>query len=114
MLRTINSQLGPIVANVRETTDNLKSFSTRADKALTGDNGIPFQVGQTLDSARKTMQQVEKTLASIDAKTSEDSALMNDVSRTLEEISRAARSVRILGEYLEQHPDAAIWGKKDQ
>ncbi len=114
MLRTINSRLGPIVTNVRETTDNLKSFSARADKALTGDNGIPCQVGQTLDSARKTMQQAEKTLASIDAKTSEDSALMNDVSRTLEELSRAARSVRILGEYLEQHPDAAIWGKKNQ
>jgi paraquat-inducible protein B len=113
-LRTINAQLGPIVSNVKETTDNLKAFSSRADQALTGERGIPVQVGQTLDAARKTMQQAEKTLASIDAKTSENSALMNDVARTLDELSQAARAVRILGDYLEQHPDSIIWGKKNQ
>jgi paraquat-inducible protein B len=113
-LRTINAQLGPIVSNVKETTDNLKAFSARADQAFTGERGIPVQVGQTLDAARKTMQQAEKTLASIDAKTSENSALMNDVARTLDELSQAARAVRILGDYLEQHPDSIIWGKKNQ
>ena len=60
------------------------------------------------------MQQAEKTLASIDAKTSENSALMNDVARTLDELSQAARAVRILGDYLEQHPDSIIWDKKNQ
>lgn len=113
-LRIINSQLGPIVSNVKDTTSNLKAFSARADQAFTGDRGIPAQVGMALESARRTMQQAEKTLASIDSKTSENSALMNDVSRTLDEISRTARSVRILGDYLEQHPDAVIWGKKNQ
>jgi paraquat-inducible protein B len=113
-LKTINSQLGPIVSNVKDTTDNLKAFSARADQAFTGERGIPVQVGQTLEAARKTMQQAEKTLASIDAKTSENSALMNDVARTLDELSQAARTVRILGDYLEQHPDSIIWGKKNQ
>lgn len=113
-LRTINAQLGPIVSNVKDTTDNLKSFSARADQAFTGDRGIPAQVGQALDAAGRTMQQAEKTLASLDAKTSENSMLMNDVARTLDEISQAARAVRILGDYLEQHPDAVIWGKKNQ
>jgi paraquat-inducible protein B len=113
-LRTINAQLGPIVSNVKDTTENLKTFSARADKAFNGERGIPAQVGQALDAATRTMQQAEKTLASIDSKTSENSSLMNDVSRTLDEISRTARSVRILGDYLEQHPDAVIWGKKNQ
>jgi paraquat-inducible protein B len=113
-LKTINAQLGPIVSNVKDTTENLKTFSARADQAFTGDRGIPLQVGQALDAARRTMQQAEKTLSSIDSKTSENSALMNDVARTLDEISRTARSVRILGDYLEQHPDAVIWGKKNQ
>lgn len=39
---------------------------------------------------------------------------MNDVARTLDELSQAARAVRILGDYLEQHPDSIIWGKKNQ
>jgi paraquat-inducible protein B len=113
-LKTINAQLGPIVSNVKETTSNLKAFSARADQAFTGEQGIPAQVGQSLEAARKTMQQAEKTLASLDAKTSENSVLMNDVARTLDELSQAARTVRILGDYLEQHPDAVIWGKKNQ
>jgi paraquat-inducible protein B len=113
-LKTINAQLGPIVSNVKDTTENLKAFSARADQAFTGDRGIPVQVGQALDAARRTMQQAEKTLASIDSKTSENSSLMNDVSRTLDELSQAARTIRILGDYLEQHPDAVIWGKKNQ
>jgi paraquat-inducible protein B len=112
-LKTINAQLGPIVSNVKDTTSNLKAFSVRADQAFTGERGIPVQVGQSLEAARRTMQQAEKTLASIEAKTSENSVLMNEVGRTLDELSQAARSVRILGDYLEQHPDAVIWGKKN-
>ena len=35
-----------------------------------------------------------------------------DVENTLREVAEAARSVRLLAEYLEQHPEALIKGKK--
>jgi paraquat-inducible protein B len=34
-----------------------------------------------------------------------------DIEDTLKEIQRAARSVRILADYLEQHPEALLKGK---
>ena len=42
---------------------------------------------------------------------SENSVLMNEVGTTLDELSRTARSIRVLSDYLEQHPDSVIWGK---
>jgi paraquat-inducible protein B len=110
-LKTVNSQLSPIVSNVRDTTENLKTVSERTGQALAGQDGIPAQVGQTLAAARSTLLRAEQTLASLDSKTSENSALMNDVGRTLDELSNTARSFRILSDYLEQHPEAMLKGK---
>jgi len=111
-LKTINAQLGPIVGNVKDTTDHLKTISLRTDQAFSGDRGIPVQVTQTLEAARKTLLKAEQTLTSVDNRTSENSALMNDIATTLEELSSTARSFRILSDYLEQHPEALVRGKK--
>lgn len=111
MLKTVNSQISPIVSNVRDTTANLKAVSERTEQALSGQDGIPAQVGQTLAAARSTLLRAEQTLTSLDNKTSENSALMNDVGRTLDELSSTARSFRILSDYLEQHPEAMLRGK---
>ncbi|MBN1913697.1 MAG: MCE family protein [Candidatus Omnitrophica bacterium] len=39
--------------------------------------------------------------------------LIFDIENTLREVTQAARSVRLLAEYLEQHPEALIKGKKE-
>jgi paraquat-inducible protein B len=41
----------------------------------------------------------------------EDSPVRYDLARTLTELADAARSVRVLADYLQQHPDALIYGK---
>jgi paraquat-inducible protein B len=41
----------------------------------------------------------------------EDSPVRTDLARTLAELADAARSVRILADYLQQHPDALVYGK---
>jgi phospholipid/cholesterol/gamma-HCH transport system substrate-binding protein/paraquat-inducible protein B len=41
----------------------------------------------------------------------EDSPVRYDLARTLAELADAARSVRMLADYLQQHPDALVYGK---
>jgi paraquat-inducible protein B len=41
----------------------------------------------------------------------EDSALVYNLRNALKELSSAGRSIRVLADYLEQHPDALIRGK---
>lgn len=57
-------------------------------------NGLIVQTGETLNTF------------------SEDSRLVYESNRMLRELNTAARSVRILSEYLEQHPEALLTGKK--
>jgi paraquat-inducible protein B len=111
IMKKVNSQIEPIIVNLSATTVSLKSATGKMDAALSGSNGIPEQLTQTLSSARETLENVRKTLASMESTTSENSVLMNEVGDTLQELSQAARSIRVLSDFLEQHPDSVVWGK---
>jgi paraquat-inducible protein B len=112
ILKTVNDQLEPIITNLQDTSANVKSVTAKFDQALSGEKGIPAQIEQTLAEARVAIKQAGDTLDAIKNVTSENSALMTDVDRTLEELTNSARSVRFLTEYLEQHPESLIRGKK--
>ena len=59
-----------------------------------------------LEDAHKTLNTAEKTLAA-------DSPMQHELQETLRELNRTMQSLRLLGEYLERHPEAMIRGKKD-
>jgi paraquat-inducible protein B len=58
-----------------------------------------------------TLEQAKKSLAAMEKIMSSDSPLSQDARQALEEFSGAARSMRILADYLERHPEALIYGK---
>jgi len=60
---------------------------------------------------KATLEQVERTLASIERLTSSDAPLHQDLQRAIQELAETARSMRILTDYLQQHPDSILYGK---
>ncbi len=68
-------------------------------------------VRKTLDNADRTLSNVDQTLSNADRTLSEDAPLQQDLRQTLQELSRAAASVKVLTDYLEQHPESLIRGK---
>jgi paraquat-inducible protein B len=60
---------------------------------------------------KQALVDVQKSLTVINSTLSQESSLQTDVRGTLQEISRAAASLRVLTDYLEQHPEALIRGK---
>lgn len=58
-----------------------------------------------------TLAQANQTLATMESMISADSTLRREAAQTLEELAGAARSMRMLMDYLERHPDAMIYGK---
>jgi paraquat-inducible protein B len=58
----------------------------------------------TLEQAKKSLTALEKVMRS-------DSPINQDVRQALDEFSNAARSMRVLADYLERHPEALIFGK---
>jgi len=52
------------------------------------------------------------TLGNTTNLTAANSAQVQQLNSTLQEVSGAARSVRVLADYLERHPESLIRGKK--
>ncbi len=69
------------------------------------------QLDATLVSAQGTLTSARGTLDNTTTLTGPNSAQVQQVSSTLQEVSRAARSLRVLADYLERHPEALLRGK---
>ncbi len=65
----------------------------------------------TLDKTQTALTQGQKTLSTADESIAVGSPLRYELDNTLQEISSAARSIRILSDYLARHPDALLYGK---
>ena len=62
-----------------------------------------------VDEEGALIQVVEKKL--VENLVEEGTQLRHEVSATLREIAAASRSVRVLADFIEQHPDALLRGR---
>jgi paraquat-inducible protein B len=69
------------------------------------------QLNTTLVSAQGTLASARGTLDNTSLLTQPNSSQLQQIGSTLQEVSRAARSLRVLADYLERHPDALLRGK---
>ncbi len=63
-------------------------------------------------SAQAAMGEAKSALANVSVILSDRSGLRLQISSVLEELGAAARSIRILVQYIERHPEAFIRGKE--
>ena len=78
---------------------------------------FPFEqigenVNHTTENLNKTIMQAEETLKSIDSMFAEDSVVSTQLQQSMRELAETARSLRILADYLERHPEALLRGKE--
>lgn len=65
-----------------------------------------------LTDVQKTLSTAQVTLANMDRNiTRDDAALQRSFSQALAEVQRAAQALRVLGDYLQRHPEALVRGK---
>ena len=62
---------------------------------------------------RASLEQLEKTLESADSMTAPDSAVAMEMEALMGDLSTAARSLLILAERLEEHPEELLRGKAE-
>jgi paraquat-inducible protein B len=68
-------------------------------------------VRNTLHNADNTLSSANKTFNAAQHSLAEDAPLQQDLKQTLQDLSRAANSLKVLTDYLEQHPESLIRGK---
>ena len=102
---------------VEEALASIRSLTTTLDvniKTLSGDlQQTSAEARQTLKQASTAMQQLETTVTSMQAFVATDSPTFYEMSKSLRELSAAARSLRLLANYLERNPRALIFGKPE-
>jgi paraquat-inducible protein B len=86
-------------ASVKTLSGDLRQTSTEARLAL--------------QQAAATMRQVETAVADVQSFVDSDSPTSYEVTKSLQELSDAARSVRLLANYLRRNPRALLFGKPE-
>jgi paraquat-inducible protein B len=69
-----------------------------------------MQVGPLFASINSAADQLKATIALLGS----DPRSSNDLMRTLTELKDAARSIRVLADYLERHPESLLRGKQQE
>jgi paraquat-inducible protein B len=121
---TIPSAKQRVLANVGKVAEGLakvpfEEIGTEAKKAVESLNSTLKEAevlvanlrADVAPAATAAIIQAKKTLVAAESAMAAESPLRQDLEQTLMEVTKAARSLRILLDYLEQHPEALLRGK---
>ncbi len=104
----IGADLKKALASLNQTLEDTSKAVNRIDTDITP--GLKT----TLDGLRGTIASVDGVLKNTDATlVGKDAPAQQELRDALQEIARAARSLRVLTDYLERHPEALIRGKTE-
>jgi paraquat-inducible protein B len=95
LVNRVDRQVDPLAKDTKQTVIDIGKLARNLDGRV---GGVATSLDRTLLSARGVI--------------SEDSPLVADLQNTLKEVSAMSRSIRELADYLEQHPETLIRGKK--
>jgi len=102
-IKYVNKEL--ILPTVPETVTGLLK---QIDNLMTRLEHLPIEsIGSNLDDATKNMNDLIKSL-----NVEEGGMTGVQVNEMMDELSRAARSIRVMSEYLERHPESLLKGKR--
>jgi paraquat-inducible protein B len=126
-----------IRAMVREARDRINSLSKSADGALSDARGLISRMDQTaqktsrlmddlsdkmapiaetftavLETAQASLDQAHQTLRTIQVAVAQTDPLQYQLGEALTDMSAAARSIRVLADYIERNPAAFLRGKQ--
>jgi paraquat-inducible protein B len=102
-------QLPTIPGELQAVEANIVNIVKKLDKLPLDDIGE--EAKKALVDLRGTLASATRTLDSADKTVAPNSVLGNNLNDTLGEVSRAARAIRVLANYLEQHPESLLRGK---
>jgi paraquat-inducible protein B len=108
-LNAIGIEVKDALASLNQTLKDADNLVKRADAKLLPD------VSKTLEDLRTAVGSADRVLKNTDATLfGKDSPAPQDLRDTLQEVTRTARSVRILVDYLERHPEMLLRGKAEE
>lgn len=117
LVQNLNTEIGPLVSDIKGTADAARATFAQAEKTLRFDEGVPGQIGssikETLSAAQDTLKNGNEAAKNINVIALKNANFGYEIGRTLEQIAELSRSLRVLADYLERHPEALLRGKSN-
>ncbi|MDO8281354.1 MAG: MlaD family protein [Thermodesulfovibrionia bacterium] len=110
LLANIDKQFTPLANSVINTSIAAQSALGQFEKTIKMEEGAPADLAAEIKDTLATTRDAMEAVKSITAK---DSESVYELNNALKELSAAARSIRFMADYIEQHPEALIRGKRD-
>jgi paraquat-inducible protein B len=123
-LKSTFQRLNEAIPKIGEAAARVTKLAANADDNI---SSLTANVQQTSDAARAALHQAEIMMKQTDAAiheaesamtnlrdiTGPDSPTFYELNKSLREVSAAARSLRLLSNYLERNPSAIVFGKSE-
>jgi paraquat-inducible protein B len=108
--------------NTDVTPELTKALADVRKMIATADTILNSNLPATLNQVNTTLEELRQPIATADAVLKntdstllgKDAPMQQELRNTLQELSKAARSLRILMDYLEQHPESLLRGKTEE
>lgn len=104
LVQALDTRIGPVGAGLEGSLKESQSLLATVNK-----NATPLlrNTQETMQATTAAMRQATATLATIEQTAGQNASL----DLALKDLASAARSLRVLADYLERHPDALLYGK---
>jgi len=115
LVGNLDSKIEPLANSIEQTLGEARAGIGDFRK-MVNTEGPPLaaNIKKATEAATTALDQANTTLKSIEVIVQESGQLRYEVSAAIEEVAAAARSVRILADFIERHPDALIRGRAPQ
>ncbi|UCD56920.1 MAG: MCE family protein [Candidatus Hydrogenedentota bacterium] len=109
LVKNVDTHVEPLATSLDETIRDTQRLVRNIDGEV---QPIATSVEETLEDARMALQRAEQALSNIEGATAEESTISYELTRALREASAAARSLRLMTDYIERHPESLLRGKR--
>jgi paraquat-inducible protein B len=99
------------LATAQSTLVQLRSLAENVNRQV---DPLSASVTNTLAQANQTLVQLRSGVDNLRSMVAPDSALQNELTLALNQLANTAESITTLIEYLNQHPNALIAGRKNK
>ncbi|MFP4349814.1 MAG: MlaD family protein [Desulfococcaceae bacterium] len=105
----VGEDIEKTVAEAEKLVRNMEAIVDNLDGRI---SPIATDIQQAARAAQTALNQARQTLSAVESITTKESPLGYQIYSAVDEFAAAARSIRIMAEYLERHPEALIQGKR--
>jgi paraquat-inducible protein B len=104
----VNKQIQPLMNKLDATLEVYGKLAQNLNQEI---DPLASKIQEFVIVVTEASKQVDKTFKTLENVTGEDAIAMVELTRSLKEFSSAARSIRILADYLNRHPETLLRGK---